>query len=90
MYYKCHNINPNCGGSYRDSPDRIKNNNPINKKDNKCFQHAVMILAQLNHKRIKKHQQRITKIKPLIDKYNWDVINYPSEKDDWKNFEKKI
>ena len=25
MYYKCHKINPNRGGSYIDSPDWIKN-----------------------------------------------------------------
>ena len=41
LYYKCHEINPNCGGSCIDSPDWIKNKkatiNPINKKDNKCF-----------------------------------------------------
>ena len=24
LFYKCHNINPNCGGSYIDSPDWIK------------------------------------------------------------------
>ena len=40
MYFKCHKINPSCGGSYVDSPDWIKNKkatkNPI-KKDNKCF-----------------------------------------------------
>ena len=28
------------------------------------------------------------KIKPFINKYNWDGKNYPSEKDDWKKFEK--
>ena len=28
------------------------------------------------------------KIKPFIDKCNWERINYPSEKDDWKKFEK--
>ena len=37
LYYKCHKINPNRGGSYRDSPDCIKNKkatiNPINKKN---------------------------------------------------------
>ena len=41
LYYKCHKANPNCGGSYIDSPDWIKNKkvtiNPINKKENKCF-----------------------------------------------------
>ena len=24
LYYKCHKINPNRGGTYIDSPDRIK------------------------------------------------------------------
>ena len=28
------------------------------------------------------------KIKPFINKYNWEGINIPSEKDDWKKFEK--
>ena len=41
-YYKFQKINLNRGGSYIDSPDWIKNKNakidPINKKDNKCFQ----------------------------------------------------
>ena len=42
LYYKCYKIYPNHGRSYIDSPDSIKNKkaiiNPINKKDNKCFQ----------------------------------------------------
>ena len=25
LHYKCHKINPNCGGLYIDSPDWIKN-----------------------------------------------------------------
>ena len=41
LYYKCHIINQDHGGSYIDSTDWIKNQkltiNPINKKDNKCF-----------------------------------------------------
>ena len=36
FYYKCHKINQNCGLSYVDSPDWIKNKkktiNPIKKK----------------------------------------------------------
>ena len=65
MYYKCHKINPNRGSSYVDFPDWIKDKkatiNPINKKDNKCFQYAVT--AALNHEEIKKDPKRITKIK---------------------------
>ena len=65
LYYKCHKINPNGGGSYKDSSYWIKKAtiNPINKKDNKCFRYAVTIV--LNHEEIKKNLQRITKINLL-------------------------
>ena len=47
LFYKCHKINSNHGGSYTGSSDWIKNKkatiNPVNKKDNKCFQYAVKI-----------------------------------------------
>ena len=56
--------------------------NPINKKDNKCFQYTVTVA--LNCEEIKKDPQRITKIKRFINKYNWEGINIPSEKDDWE------
>ena len=32
--------------------------------------------------------QRIVKMKPFINKYNWEEINFPSEKDDCKKNEK--
>ena len=55
LYYKCHKINLNCGGSYINSPDWMKNENatinPINKKD-KCFQYAVAVA--LNHEEMEK------------------------------------
>ena len=90
LYYKCHKINPNPSVPYIDSPDGIKNKkatiNPINKKYNKCFQYAVIVA--LNYEEIKKGPQRIAKIKHFINKYNWERINFPSEKDDWKIFEK--
>ena len=35
-----------------------------------------------------KNPERITKIKPFINKYKCEGINFPSEKDDWKKFEK--
>ena len=86
LYHKCHKINLNRGGSYINSPDWIKNKkaaiNSINKKDKKCFQYAVTVA--LNHEEIKEDLQRITKLKSFINKYNWEGINFPSEKDDWK------
>ena len=91
LYYKCHKINPNRGGSYIDSPDWIKNKkatiNPINKKDNKCFQYTVTVA--LNHEEIKKDPQRIANVKAFINKYNWEGINFPSLEDGRKKFEKK-
>ena len=36
----------------------------------------------------KKRSAKNKKIKPFINKYNWEGINFPSEKDDWKKFEK--
>ena len=60
--------------------------NPINKKDNKWFQYAVTV--ELNHEETKKGPYKKTKIKPLINKYNWEGIIYPLEKNDWKKIEK--
>ena len=37
---------------------------------------------------MEKDLQRITKVKLFIDKYNWEGINFPSEKDRLKKFEK--
>ena len=73
LHCKCHKIDLNCGGSYVDSLDWIKNKkatiNLINKKDNKCFQYAVTVAP--NHEKIKKDPQRTNKIKPFRSKYNW-------------------
>ena len=85
MYYNCHETNQNHGRSYIDSPDWLKNKkatiNPINKKDNKCFQYTVIVT--LNHEEIKKDLQGITKIKLFLNKHNWEGKHFPSEKNDW-------
>ena len=36
---------------------------------------------------IKKHPQKISKLKPYINQYNWKGIKFPSDKEDWKKFE---
>ena len=41
----------------------------------------------LNLDKIKKDPQRVSKIKPFIEKYNWKDINFPSTSKDWKKFE---
>ena len=76
------------GKSYIDSPKWLKNKkatiNPKN-NDDKCFQYTLTVA--LNHEQIKKNPQRISKIKPFIDQYNWKEIGSPSHSKDWKKFE---
>ena len=60
--------------------------NPINKKENKCFQNAIT--AVLNYEEMGNSTKEITKIKPFINRYKWEGTNFPSEKDDWKRLEK--
>ena len=35
----------------------------------------------------KTNPQRISKIKPFIDQYNWKEIDFPTHSKDWKEFE---
>ena len=37
--------------------------------------------------KINRDAQRISKIKPFIDQYNWNDIDFPSTGKDWKKFE---
>ena len=73
LYYKYHKINLNSGGSYINSPDWIKCNNKSHKwkKKDKCLQFVVTVT--LNYEEVKKDPQRVTKIKPFVNKYNWEV-----------------
>ena len=50
------------------------------------LQHAVTVA--LIHEKIGKNPERMSQIKPFIDKHNWEGINSPSEKHDWRKFEK--
>ena len=60
------------GGSYIDSPKWLKDKkSTINSKNNdyKCFQYAVTLALNLD--KINKNSQRISKIKPFVEEYNW-------------------
>ena len=41
----------------------------------------------LNHDKINKNLQRVSKIKSFIDQYNWNNIDFSSTSKDWKKFE---
>ena len=59
--------------------------NPKN-TDDKCIQYAATVV--LNYQEIKSNPERVSVIKPFINKYNWNGINYPSKIDYWKTREK--
>ena len=89
LYYNLNKVSLSRGGSYIDPPEWLKDKkatiNPQNKKSDKCFQYALTVT--LNYEKIKKDPQRISKIKPFIDQYNWNEIDFPSHGKDWKKFE---
>ena len=71
LYYDLNRITISKGGSYIESPKWLKDKKcTINQKntDNKCFQYATTLA--LNHDKINRDPQRISKIKPFIDNYN--------------------
>ena len=88
FYYDFNKTSINRGGSYIDSPKWLKDKkstiNPKN-NDDKCFQYAVTLALNLD--KIKKDPQRVSKIKPFIEKYHWEDIDFPSSGKDWKKFE---
>ena len=57
----------------------------IRNDDDKCFQYAVTLALNLGN--INKHHQRISKIKPFIDQYNLNDIDFPSTSEDSRKLE---
>ena len=76
------------GGSYIDSPKWLKDKkSTINPKndDHKCFQYAATLALNFNN--INNHPEKISKIRPFIDQYNWKDIDFPAASKDWKKFQ---
>ena len=88
LEYHLHKISLNRGSSYIKSPEWIKNKrvtiNPKNTEDNKCFQYAITV--SLNHQNIYHHPERISKLEPFINNYNWKDAEFPSHSKDWRKF----
>ena len=88
LYYDLNRKTISKGGSYIESPKWLKDKKCIvNQKDNdnKCFQYVATLA--LNFDDIDRNPQRVSKIKPFIDNYNWNNINFPAAKKDWNKFE---
>ena len=79
LYYNLNKIMLSRGSSYIDFPKWLKNKKTtINLKNNdeKCFQYTLTVA--LNYENIKNNRERISEIKPFIDKYNWKERDFPS------------
>ena len=88
LYHNFNKISLDRAGSYIEPAKWIEDKKSIiNPKNNdyKCFQYAVTL--ELNHDKIDRNSQRISKIRPFIDQYNWKDIDFPATSKDWKKFE---
>ena len=90
LEHHLHRISLNRDSSYIGSPEWIKHTkviiNPQNTNDNNCFQYSI--IAALNYQNVDHHSERISKLKPFIDNYNWDNIDFPVGHKDYSAFEK--
>ena len=88
LYYDFNKTSIYGSGTYIDSPKWLKDKkstiNPKN-KDKKCFQYAATLALNLDN--IDNHLERISKIKPFINQYNWKDIEFPPTSKDWRKFE---
>ena len=69
--------------TYVEIPEWVRNKHcTINPKsnDNKSFQYSIIL--SLYHKEIGKNPQRIATIKPFINSFNWNNINFPPTEQD--------
>ena len=63
----------------------IDNNNNNHDNNNNNFQNALD--DALNHQINESNPERISKLKPYINKYNWKGINFPAGSKEWQTFE---
>ena len=77
------------GGSYVQSPEWLSNKEvtikPKNKIDDNCFHYALTVA--LNWAKIGKNLRKISNIKPFVDQYNCEGIDFSLHSKDWEKFE---
>ena len=56
--------------------------------EDNCFQNALN--DSLDYQKIKKDPQKISKLKPYINQYNWKDIEFSSDKETGKSLNKVI
>ena len=85
-YFAIKNLSElNSLGWLRGKKETINNYNNNNNNNNN-FQNALD--DALNYQTIEKDPQRISKLKPYINKYDWDGIKFPAGSKEWQKLEK--
>ena len=82
------NKKPIISNTFIKTPECIRSKRAVlNSKtnDNKSFQYSVTL--SLYHEQIGKNFSRISNIKPYINNFNWDNINFLLTGQDYQNFE---
>ena len=89
LSYSVHKISFKRGKSYTKAPEWVINKratiNPRN-KDNNCFQCSITVA--LNHQNTENHPESISNIKPFINQYNGEGIDFRVGIKDWEKFER--
>ena len=77
-------------GTYVETPEWIFNKNaiinPCNLNDIYCF--AWSIISSFNYVEIGGNHNRISKLWKYVNNYDWNGINFHTDKRDWDRFEK--
>ena len=82
-YFAIKNLSElNSLGWLRGKKEAIINNNNNNNND---FQNDLH--DALNYQTIETHLERISKLNPYINNYNWEGIDFPAGSKEWKIFE---
>ena len=66
--------------------NKKKKNNNNNSNNNNNFQNALD--DALNYQNIELNPQRISKLKPYINKHNWEGIDFPAGSKEWQKLER--
>ena len=88
LSYTFHKTSLKRGKSYIKSPEWVLNKRAIinrNNKDSKYFQDSIIV--SLSHQNIENHPERVSNIRPFVDQYNWEGIDFPAGIKDWKKSE---
>ena len=78
LYINFHRLVLTRGSSYNELPEWMKSKKAVinsQNKDEECFKWAV--IAALHHEEIKEDHQRISRLRPYENQYNWKGVKFP-------------